>query len=280
MVHESSMKVGGAYTRWPLSEWSLRHVLVDGLGRLGYKDFVPEARSATACLKDALSEIFTEKQVEIKPLAGTGSYEIIRVNKGEHKNSYDHLYCVSVDDERRVSLRPLVPDLAQRILAGFNEQLGLLRSGQVTTCLVKILLRRLDGTTIGPRGGLYWLPPHHIDAWTQVAQVVEASGYRTESKVYLLRHLMDADAVRAIRDSIIHEIQTRSGEIRQEVLDQDNPLKSLALQHRHEELLALRDKARLYESLLGVGLEQSVQTLDEVETTIGQAALLVAAVPA
>lgn len=269
------LKIGGALTFSALAEWSVRLKLEAGLQRLGYMQHVPEPRSATACLKDALHEVFTERSVEIKPLAAADSFEVIRIQKGEYRNSYDHLFGVSVDDERRISLRPYVADTADRIMAEFNQQLGLLRAYSVTQCLTGIL-RSLGGTSLRPKGALYWVPPPHVGAWAEVAGVVDGCGFKKPNAVYLLRHQMDADAVRAVRDGIVNEVRVRSQEISREVLDPDNPLKARGLARRQEEAQELHEKVKLYEELLGVGLSGLTQTLEEVEATIGQAALLTA----
>ncbi len=269
------LKIGGALTFSALAEWTVRAELEAGLQRLGYLSYLPEPRSAAACLRDALGEVFHETSVEIKNLAKAGSFEVIRVAKGEHRNSYDHLYRVGVDDQRQISLYPFIPDTADKIASEFNQQLGLLRCYAVTECL-KSILNSLGGTSLRPRGALYWVPPHQVSLWEQIGAVVDATGYKKPSTVYLFRHTMDAQALRGVRDGILREVQQRSAEIKQEVLDPDNPLKARALAHRQEEARELREKVHLYEELLGVGLSTLSRTLDEVETTIGQAALLTA----
>ncbi len=270
-----ALKVGGALTFSALAEWTVRSTLEAGLQRLGYLDHLPEARSNTACLRDALGEVFTERSVEIKPCEEAGTFEIIRIKKGKSRNSYDHLHTCSVDDQRAITLSPFAADTADKIALEFNQQLGYLRAYAVTQCLTGIL-QSLGGTSLRPKGALYWVPPHQVEAWSHIAHAVDGSGHPKDNCVYVIRHQMDAGSLRAVRDGILREVFTRSKEIKEEVLSVDNPLGARGLAHRQEEAQNLREKVKLYEDLLNVGLGELTAALNEVETTIGQAGLLAA----
>ncbi len=270
-----TLKVGGALTFSALAEWTVRSTLEAGLQRLGYLEYLPEARSNTACLRDALGEVFTERNVEIKPCEEAGTFEIIRIKKGKSRNSYDHLHTCSVDDQRAITLSPFAADTAEKIAQEFNAQLGYLRAYAVTQALTGIL-QSLGGTSLRPKGALYWVPPAQVDLWEQVALAVDGSGHPRSSAVYVIRHQMDAGSLRAVRDGILREVFTRSKEIKEEVLSVDNPLGARGLAHRQEEAQDLREKVTAYEGLLNIGLDSLKDVLAEVETTIGQAGLLAA----
>jgi hypothetical protein len=104
-----------------------------------------------------------------------------------------------------------------------------------------------------------------------VGEAVEASAVGGKHSVYYIRHDMDADAVRAVRDAIVAEITQESKRIHEEILSGE--LGERALAYRAEEAEALRKKIALYEDLLDTGLEDLRQGLDLAEQGVAAAAI-------
>jgi hypothetical protein len=86
---------------------------------------------------------------------------------------------------------------------------------------------------------------------------------------------MDADAVRAVTDAIVSEINVEAGHIHDEVMAGE--LGERALEHRREQAACLRQKVVLYEELLDVGLSGLHQAVDRADQAAAAAALLVSA---
>jgi hypothetical protein len=167
-----------------------------------------------------------------------------------------------------------IDDRAQKIVESYNEHLGLLRSAQVSSALVA-LLDDLGGTRLRPTGGVYWLPEAKVETWAEIGQVIEGAGHGVVNALYLIRHDLDADAVRAVRDAIVAEVSAEAARISQEV--NDGGLGERALEHRKEQALGLRSKIELYEELLDCGLEALRRTVDDTEQTVATAALMASA---
>ena len=95
--------------------------------------------------------------------------------------------------------------------------------------------------------------------------------------VYLLRHRLDGDAVRAVRDAVVAEVHAAAVRIAEEVAAGD--LGGRALETRRQHARELRDKVLLYEDLLSVGLAELHRAIDVADQAAATASLLLAAQP-
>jgi len=267
------IKIGGAVIFWGPSEWTVRKDYLRGLRNLGLEKFVPEPRSGPNCLKEALGQIHTSRGHRVESLARVGHFEVIDVEKGEDENQYRRVCKATVNEANQLTLEPYEAQRAVVLIDTFNKQLGLLRGSQVSTSLVNIITS-LGGTRLRPNGSVYWLPESQLERWAQIGQVVENSSQGRKSSVYILRHQMDADAVKAIRDAIVQEISQEASKMENEILDPESSLGDRALENRRAEALCLRAKVKQYEELLDLGLTDLRGQLDGLETVIAKAALL------
>jgi hypothetical protein len=189
-------------------------------------------------------------------------------------NSYQVVLTARIDFNTSFIWFDPIDDRAQKIVESYNEHLGLLRSAQISSALVAIL-DDLGGTRLRPTGGVYWLPESKVDAWAEIGHVIEGAGHGVVNAVYLIRHDLDADAVRAVRDAIVVEVSAEASRINQEVMEGN--LGERALEHRKDQALGLRSKIELYEELLDCGLESLRKAVDETEQTVATAALMASA---
>src|SRR4029078_532883 len=90
------------------------------------------------------------------------------------------------------------------------------------------------------------------------------------SAVYVLRHRLDADAVRAVRDAVVSEVRAEAFGICDEVTAGD--LGGRALETRKKQAADLREKVLLYEDVLNVGLAGLHHTIDPADHDTGPAA--------
>ncbi len=162
------------------------------------------------------------------------------------------------------------------MLEAFRRQQGLLHAGQVSACLVAVV-EGLGGTRLRPSGALYWLPGHRLDEWLRVSHATEAAAKQGKSAVYLLRHRLDAEAVRAVRDAVVAEVEAEARRIHEEVLTGE--LGERALQARQHQAAELRPKVALYEHLLSVGLGMLHGAVDRADQAAASALLLASASP-
>ena len=147
---------------------------------------------------------------------------------------------------------------------------------QLSACLVKIV-EFLGGTRLRPTGAVYWIPGPKLDEWALAARAVEAAADGKPSAVYLLRHRLDGDAVRAVRDAVVAEVHAAAVRIAEEVAAGD--LGGRALETRKQHARELRDKVLLYEDLLSVGLAELHRAIDVADQAAATASLLLASQP-
>lgn len=278
MIESRSLKVGGATVFWGLGEWTDLARLGENLGAVGFGDCVPERRPQMAALRDALEAQMGGPCVLIRPLVKKDGFTVVKEERGVEENEYSNLMRVRLeklaDDSTKLLFAPW-DHRAQAITESYNKHLGLLRAGQVATALVKIITR-LRATTLRPTGGLYWVPDESLAAWRDVALAVEQSAAEGKRhSVYTMLNVMDAEAVRAVRDAVVAEITADAARIYEEVFSGE--LGDKALANRKEQAELLREKCALYEELLGLGLSDVRAAIGRAEESFAAATLLEAA---
>jgi hypothetical protein len=268
---ENRLDVGGAVVFWSLAEWSHRDRLVEHFAPLGLEHFVPEPRPAPACLRAALEDNLGGPRVLIRPLASRDGFAVVREDRGLAANRYQ------TELTARVAGNPLALSFdpwdgrALDIEAAYRTQLGRVPASQLSAALVKVV-EALDGIRLRPSGALYWLPGPRLDELADVARAVELAADSRASAVYLLRHLFDRDAIRAVRDAVVTEVQSEAERICTEVAAGD--LGTRALEARKKQASDLRSKILLYEDLLAVGLQGLHTAVDNADQAAATAALL------
>jgi hypothetical protein len=265
---QNGMRVGAAMTFWSLAEFTDRDMLSHSWGREGFSEFVPEPRQPNAALYDALHSIFKGPQVLIRPLKKREGWCVVTEQRGEDENQYKTLLSANVTPRGGISVTPF-SDAYATIVDQFERHLGLLRQSQVSTALVSIL-GRVGATALRPKGGLYSVPGPKIDDWANLAKATEEAG--SGNKIYLLRHIMDADAMRAIRDAIVAEVTAEAARINKEVAHDE--LGDRALETRRTQAQELREKVLMYEELLSSPLPHLHHALGEAEEAAARAVLL------
>jgi hypothetical protein len=270
---ENPLRIGGAVTFWTIGELTVRDLLRDGLEAAGFGTCVPEPRPPAGALKDALQQVLGGPTTLIRPLKSRDGFCVIQEQRGDQVNTYQHSLLARIDAALQITLIPY-DERARPIVDAYNAHLGMLRAPQVSAALVDIL-DRLGGTRLRPSGAIYWLPAAHLPAWQQVAQAVELAGFGRLNAVYVLRHQMDQDAIRAVRDAIVAEVTGEAARIDQEV--SAGALGERALEHRKAQAEELRRKILQYEDILGLGLQSLHQAVDQAEGAACKAVLLASA---
>lgn len=268
---QGSMKVGGGVIFWSLAEWTDHAALKTGLTDAGFADFAPPARAPITALKDALVDVLGGSCVLIRPLASKDGFVVVREDRGEEDNNYATLMQAKVGEDGLLLFRPL-NDKAREVVESYNRHIGYVSAGSVASSLVKIM-GGLGKTTLRETGGLYWLPDHMLKQWEAVARATEVAACKGTSRLYLLRHLMDADACRAIRDAVQTEILAEAKRLEAELVDPTVDLGERALSHRGRLCIDLKDRIKSFEELLGESLASLHQAVDGVETALAAAAL-------
>ena len=274
---ESALDVGGAVVFWTASEFTDRDKLTAGLVLLGLDQFVPDPRPPASVLKDALEETLGGSRVLVRPLADRDGFTVVKEERGKTANSYATALTARVrnPDLPTVEYEP-DDDRAVRVNRAFRRHSGRIPGVQLSACLVKIV-EFLGGTRLRPTGAVYWIPGPKLDEWALAARAVEAAADGKPSAVYLLRHRLDGDAVRAVRDAVVAEVHAAAVRIAADVAAGD--LGGRALETRKQHARALRDKVLVYEDLLSVGLAELHRAIDVADQAAATASLLLASQP-
>jgi hypothetical protein len=274
---EQKLPLNGIVTFWTLADLTQRSVLKDAFEAAALDQFVPEPRPPAGALRDALEEVCGGSRTLIRPLQTRDGFAVVREERGDEYqgNSYDVSLTAKIDPETNAIRFHPRDDRAPKVVEAFNRNLGLLRQHQVSKALVD-LLKELGGTThLRPTGGIYWLPDTRLAEWQRAALAVERAAYQKPSAVYVIRHQLDADAIRAVRDAIVAEVSAEARRIQEEVTSGE--LGERALEHRRLEAEALRQKIGLYEGLLDTGLEGLRRAVEEADQAAAAAVLLASA---
>jgi hypothetical protein len=270
---ENRLDVGGAVTFWSLADWSDRARLEAALLANGLGAFAPDPRPAPACLRDALEQVLGGPRVLVRPLAARDGFAVVREDRGVAANAYSTLLTAAVRDGRDPVFDPRTPE-ADRVAEAYRRQLGRVPAAQLSAALVRVV-EALGGTRLRPGGAVYWVPGPRLAAWAEAGRAAEEAAETRPSAVYVLRHRLDADAVRAVRDAVVTEVRAEAERICQEVAAGE--LGGRALETRKRQAADLRDKVLLYEDLLHVGLAGLHQAVDRADQAAASAALLLAA---
>ncbi|MEZ6139191.1 MAG: DUF6744 family protein [Zavarzinella sp.] len=265
---ENHLDIGGGVVFWMLTDDTRRERLQDGLARLGLEKFLPEARPDTSILRDALDEQLGGSRVLIRPLAHKDGFAVVREDRGEEQNEY-RTELVARMVGGALDLQPW-DDRAAAIQESMHAHACRIPAVQVSQMLVK-MVEHLGGTRLRPSGAVYWIPGNRLDEWMKIVQAVEQASDRPAA-VYLLRHQLDTEAVRAVRDAVINEIEANTSRISADVLSGD--LGTRALETRQQQIESLREKVLLYEDILNIGLTQLHQAIDKADQVTVTASLM------
>jgi hypothetical protein len=236
---ESRLDVGGAVVFWSLAEWTDRRRLTAAFQSLALDSFVPEPRPPSAALKDALEDVLGGPRVLVRPLATRDGFAVVTEDRGLAVNQYATTLTARVNAEPPVLSFDPFDTRTFRVEEAFRAQLGRISGNQLSTALVKVI-DALGGTRLRPSGAVYWVPGPRLDRWAEVAHAVELASEGRPSAVYVLRHRLGADAVRAVRDAVVAEVQVEAIRIRDEVLAGD--LGGRALETRKRNAADLRER--------------------------------------
>lgn len=276
MQESKDLKLGGVVTYWSVARFTKRVHLGTLMAGTEWKALVPPTRAPGVVLKDALEEVFPVRHYWVEALKARDAFEVIQVDKGENQNIYRHQYKVSVSGGAQITITPSDTALLDRIEDAFNKYLGMVSGSQVTQMLISIL-EKLGGIRLRKNGSVYWLPEKQLPRWRSIADAVEQSQVSNGcvNSVYVIRHSLGVEEVRAVRDALVAEVEAEADTIRKDI--EEGELGARALNTRRQQAVALRRKVAEYESLLDVGLGFLRENLEKVEEAEATSAILLAA---
>lgn len=273
---ETKISSGGAAVYWSLSPWFDRAVLAAGLTNLGLEKLTPSPRPVIQCLRASLNAMYRGQNFLVQKLRDRSALEVVQVRPlTETANEYVQVLLAQIgtddDDNPKITLSPFEQTLAENLVEGFNNARGLVSGASVSDMLITRVLM-LGGTTLREAGGLYWLHNDQLAQWQELTRVVENSSTRDKCACYLLRHNMDEEAVRAVRDAIENESLAESQKLWDEV--SSGQLGERALRHRQEKAELLAQKVERFETMLSVSLSGCRSAAENARNAAAAAALM------
>jgi hypothetical protein len=273
----NDLDVGGAVAFWALAEWTNRQRLEAEFKELGLGSLVPDPRPAAACLRTALDDLFAGPRVLVRPLASRDGFAVVKEDRGLAANRYDTQLTARVTGTPPTLTFDPWDGRAVQVEEAYRAQLGRVPATQVSTALVKVV-EAVGGIRLRPAGAIYWIPPgQRLDDFAAAAEAIERAAESRPSFVYVLRHRLDRDAVRAVRDAVVYEVRTEADRICQEVTAGE--LGARALEARQKQAGELRQKVLLYEDLLRLGLQGLHAAVDQADQAAATATLLLGSQP-
>lgn len=268
---DRSMSMSGCSSFWTLAPYSSRQELHSRLKAIGWEVFAPAQRNPSACLKDALEKVFRNPRVLVRPNHDRNGWCVVNESREPGMNRYTQELHAVVDDNHQVTYDQPHHEAVSGVSAAYRDYLGLLPAATVGGAMVKIL-KAMNAVTLRDSGGVYWLSG--VDEWKRVAEAVEGSARGGKSNVYLMRTAMDAEAAKAIRDSLAAEVLKEASLLHADI--SSGELGEKALENRVETCKALHTKVREYESILSTGLDHLHNAVAQVEKAMGKGSILMA----
>jgi hypothetical protein len=150
-----------------------------------------------------------------------------------------------------------------------------LRGAAVTDVLTSTV-NALAGTTLRPSGGVYWLRESQLATFAGIARACELASLDGKTAVYRVNHALDADALRAVHDAIVAEVERDANEIHRIATAEKTPGMGALLSVRGA-ASQLRDKLAEYERILGTQLPALADHIAAADTAAARAQLTLAA---
>lgn len=278
-MHARTFDVSGIVTFWNVALTD-RAKLESEVTAIGLGHLLPQERTPKSILRAALSAHYSDRrEVLVRPMARDDAFAVVREDREENANDYETLYTVAVDDNGQVyqptmSPNPLAPHELDRILERFTDEARYITGRSITWMLVQAV-SVMNGITLKPSGGVYWLPRDKADTWSQLALAVERSVAAGTSSVYIMQTSSDQNALRAIRDNFIEAVRNELEDIEGDVEDGDLGYRGLS--NRADQAKEIRQRLHEYEAIIDEMLPDLRSQIDETERVACEAVMQAAA---
>lgn len=270
-------EIAGASIFWTLGEETDHTRYAEALKQAGFGKFTPQRPTEAAALKQTLATQFGGASYDIDPIKGAAqpTFEVctvrtIDVNNG--RNIHDHKLTARVTVTGNVTTDTGDAVLEHTLTERFRRIRSTVSYQAVSKSLVEIVYS-LNGTTLRPSGGIYFVPTVGLERWEMVANALESSS--PKNRCFSMRVLLDEHTAAAIREALTAEIAREGAAIEAVLHDPATSLQSAGTQLVKANLL--RQKIESYEGMFDLILSDLKKELDNNTGREAIAALLHAA---
>ncbi len=275
-MSSNAKKVGfGGIVMWSLPEYVERDAIKAAVTSVSptYTELVPGPRPPSAVLKEAMTEVFAGSHTLIRPLKSRNGFTAIKENRGENDNQYAGEFVAKVDEVTEQLTFSSSDIRKDNVEKAYEAQKGKMNNNELTALMIDILQNKLNGVSLRPRGGVYWVPGAQTEAWNKLREAL--ANVDSSIKVYHFEHDVGPEYLKAVKDAIVRDVQSESAALKEEILG-PKQLGKRALVSKKKQANALRDRIAIYEGILSTNLTELRSEVDEVDVVAGEAAILLA----
>ena len=259
---DSRFNLAGATCFWTLGEDTDFARFDAALKSAGFSKFSPERPTDFAALRDILYADFGSDHVYPVKNQPQPTFEVIGVKAASAqdtlgRNDYGHKLTARVTTAGNIETDTGDAATDARLTDLYRAKRLQIPYHAVSRCLVDIVYS-LDGTTLRPSGGIYFIPNAAFERWEMVANAVEQSG--PKNRCFSMRMVMDEHAAAAIREALTTEIEREAAEIDAAFHDPNTGIRAKATQSEHAR--QLRRKIETYEQTFEMMLPDLKRQLD------------------
>jgi len=269
-MQASQNNLAGSAVFWTLGEDTDFPALSNSLHAAGFGKFIPERMTERAALKQTLEDNFAGCEV-FQVGASKTTFEVVRVvrSSDDKRNEYRHIITASLDGWQNVQVDTGDAATEVNLTESYRRNRDTVPYHSMSSALVDIVYA-LNGTTLRPTGGIYWVPNDNWSRWERVAQAIESAG--AKNKVFGLRTFLDENSAAVIREALASEIAREARQIDETLHDPETGLKAAATAKRRAN--DLRRKIAAYEQAFEMALPDLKRALDEATGQEARATLM------
>jgi len=243
---KKEIKYNGILTYWSLTEGTNRESLRAGFEALNKSHLLPEVLEDSQALKRSMQKHFGgSNRVLIRPLDKLVGYEVVNEDASGETMEYE-TECRMGIIAGKIFSNPLDHRLVDSVNATYKFEKQLVSSAKLGGVLVRAV-QELQGISLRPSGGFYWVPDSSREAWEDVSRVV--SNAHDRNRVWSIKTSTDTNTVEAVCDSLVAQCEKKLEVLEGELVHGDLGKRALATRERNAQELDSLMKA--YEGILG-----------------------------
>lgn len=263
IMENSRFNLAGATCFWTLGEETDFTKFDAELRAAGFSKFAPEKPTDFAALRDILYADFGSDHVYSVKNQAQPTFEVVSVRPAAGqdtlgRNDYGHKLTARVTTAGNIETDTGDAATDDRLTHLFRTKRNQVSYHALSRCLVDIVYH-LNGTTLRPSGGIYFLPNAAFERWEMIANAVEQSG--PKNRCFAMRMVMDEHAAAAIREALTAEIEREAKEIDAAFHNPELGIRAKATQSEHAR--QLRRKIETYEQTFELMLPDLKRQLDQ-----------------
>lgn len=269
---------GGAVLFWRIGDEHTRQPIAEALADLGMSSRMPPERKPNAVLRDAIAHLYGSERHDLTPVK-RGGWQLTAIDRRNDRNEYRPLFVATITkDTEMIYVNAFADDIdhygvRRQLEDRYPQFRDLLRGAAITDLLTESIVSEWAGTTLRPSGGVYWLADEYLDRFAKLSAACERASRDSKTTVYRVNHRLDADALRAVHDAIVAEVERDTADL---VKGVDELETTGAVERRRDQAQAIRAKVGTYEGILGTALPALRESVEQAALTASRAALALA----